>query len=129
VATQLKLPNRLRDSVSRGGQADVLRAWLRIRIYTVPASETEASPDEQKKDRNMHYQLSLNNYKFLSPIEPNSARSAFEIAPRAGELGTLSEIPAIAVLGDTNLNSHSENKFYLYVAMYNLLPPNSVFLK
>jgi len=77
----------------------------------------------------MHYQLSLNNYKFLSPIETNSARSAFEIAARAGELGTLSEIPAIAVLGDTNLNSHSENKFYLYVAMYNLLSPNSVFLK
>jgi hypothetical protein len=121
---------RLRDSVSRARQRDVLRAWLRVRIYTVPTFRNQGMSRRTEEGQKLDYQLSLNNYKFLSPIEPNSARSAFEIAARAGELGTLSEIPAFAVLRDLNLNSHTENNFYLHlVAMHNLLSPNSIFLK
>ena len=125
----VKIANRLRDSESRARQTDVLRAWLRVRIYTAPTFRNQGMSRRTEEGQKQHYQLSLNNYKFLSPIEPNSARSAFEIVARAGELGTLSEILAFAVLRDPNLILTLKIIFIFNVALYNLLSPNSIFLK
>jgi len=48
-----KIANQLRDPVvSRARQKDVLRAWLRVHIYTVPLSETKTCLNEPKNYKN-----------------------------------------------------------------------------